>query len=911
VSSGVLSKVRARLAGWLALRVLLTLLAVAGGAALAGLLGDAAFDFSDSTRAGSPWLLGLFVLAVLAVGWWQWRKLDEARMARRFECLEPALGSRLTNAVQLATRPGRSEIEEFLRREAVELGRRSAAELATWPVARRGLQVSAALAGALALGWLAFLLLAGDVWRAVWPRFVDPHGDHPPFSRLHIAVQPGDAEVLYGSQLEVRATAGGRQADKLWLVARSGTNLIRALMFLAQDKTYFQTMANLREPTEYFVTDGAARSRRFPIRIRYTPQITLVEVATEFPSYTGKVARTNKLADEPQAFPADTRVTFRVASNRPLGEGRLALTPVLGGRPTEITLRPAAQPTIVTGAFTLAEPVGFTVSVRDVDGLAGHESRQGRFNVLPDERPRLFVLEPGRDAVATPSIRVPVRVQAQDDYGVTRVVWLRGHNRSLERPFAMQVTLKDSARSVESVGAFDLGRLGVRPGDVIDYYFEAADNYPKGPNVTLSRPFRLQIISNEQYAEVLRRAAARQALFEPYFKTGAWLRRLAERARKLEEKAKTAAEADRAALAKEAAALADELDRYRGELGKLLEAPTLFDVEKAFRNSLAAQQDGVARANKKLKQLAGSGQMDPKALSEVSEALTKLAEAEEQDVTLPADQIARVARLLARADAFVKLAQRQGVIAQMLRRFLDQTEPLTRLEQMEVQELTHQQRRVQEELHELLASLPDLLAQLPAESTFDPLRNDVNQFLKAVEEAKIEPLLADAIQVLAQVDAVTGYGLAQNAADKMDALISKCSSQKPGLAKQCLHFQPSLHQALGNTLDQILAAMGVNSGSGQGGRDGYSLFNENVALYGPNMDLAGTQAGGPDARGGNGARGAARLTGDARDAGLPAPNTAARLRLQPNVKFPLRYRELVGEYFRAIAEEGAGEGATR
>jgi len=51
--------------------------------------------------------------------------------------------------------------------------------------------------------------------------------------------------------------------------------------------------------------------------------------------------------------------------------------------------------------------------------------------------------------------------------------------------------------------------------------------------VTLSRPFRLQIISEAQYAEILKRAAARQALFEPYFKLGAWLQRLAERARTL------------------------------------------------------------------------------------------------------------------------------------------------------------------------------------------------------------------------------------------------------------------------------------------------------------------------------------------------------------------------------------------
>jgi hypothetical protein len=456
-----------------------------------------------------------------------------------------------------------------------------------------------------------------------------------------------------------------------------------------------------------------------------------------------------------------------------------------------------------------------------------------------------------------------------------------------------------------------MDKLGVRPGDVIDYYFEASDNFPKGPNITLSRPFRLQIISEEQYAEILKRAAARQALFEPYFKLGAWLRRLGERARKLEEKSLVATDAEKASLAKVAAELSEELDKYHDELGKLLQPAIMFDVEQAFKAALGAQHTRIGAAKQKLRQLAGNGQFDPKKMREVSDELTAMAGTEQDDVTLPAGQIAEVARVLARADAFVKLAHRQAAIAQMLRRFAGKTDALSRLEQMEVQELAHQQRRVQEELRQMLTSLPDLLAKLPADANFDPLRNDVNGFLKAVEEAKIESLLADASQVLAQLDAATGHGVAQIAAEKMEALISKCASQQPGLAKQCLRFKPSVQQALGNTLEQILAAMGVNSGTGDGGRDGYSLFNEAMALYGPNMELAGAQAGGRADSSQSGARGVEHVAGDARDAGLPQTDTGARLRLQPDAKFPLRYRELVGEYFRAIAEEGAGEGDKR
>ncbi len=36
--------------------------------------------------------------------------------------------------------------------------------------------------------------------------------------------------------------------------------------------------------------------------------------------------------------------------------------------------------------------------------------------------------------------------------------------------------------------------------------------------------------------------------------------------------------------------------------------------------------------------------------------------------------------------------------------------------------------------------------------------------------------------------------------------------------------------------------------------------------------------------------------------GAVPPGTPGRVRLQPDAKFPLKYRDLVGEYFKSIAE---------
>ncbi len=898
MNTGVLTPLRSGLGRWLALRALLAVSGAVGLLALAAVLSDAALDLPENVRVAAPWVLAAAAAAVSFAGLREWRSLSETRLARLFERMDSSLGNRLTNAVQLAQKTGATPVEEFLRRDAVELGRSNAGRLNARSVVRQRLKRAAVFLGGVALAWAGLYLAGTNLLQTVLPRFLDARGDHPPYSRLKIDVTPGRAEVLYGGQIEVRAAVKGRPVDKLWLVARAGTDATRAMMFLAPDKSFFQTLANLRDPTEYFVTDGTARSRRFPVRIRYTPQMTMVEVTETFPEYTSKPARTMKLSDEVQSLPEGTRVRFRVASNRPLKSGALELTPVLGGKAAQVTLKPEAQNTIVSGDFVLNASVAFNLSVRDVGGLDCAEPRRGRFNLLPDERPRLFVLEPGRDAVATPSIRVPVRVQASDDYAVSRIVWLRGFNHSVERPFNMKLTLNGGSQSVESTGAFDLGKLGVRPGDAIDYYFEAADNYPKGPNVVFSRPFRLEIISDEQYQAILRQAAARKALFEPYFKLDAWLKRLAERARALEAKADTS----NATARDDAQALAGQLEKYQQELGKLLRDPAMFDVEQSFRTSLVVQHTRVEQAAAKLKQALGGGQLDPKALRELSDQLNELAQTEEEQVNQPARQIAAVVQLLARADTFVKLAQEQALVARMLRRFSDRTNDLSRVEQMEVQELLHQQRRIQEALHTLLGQLPELLAKVPADAPYDPLRRDVNAFLQAVADARIEDDQKSAADALEVPNTMLGYALAQAAAEKMDRLIARCSAL-PGQGEQCLtaRFQPKLSEpGLGNSVGQILAALGA--GNGQGGGDGYALFNEAVGLYGPNAELAGEQAGGRTDTSRAGGGGVQQLAGDARDSGSPQSDTAGHVRLQPDAKFPLRYRDLVGEYFRAIAE---------
>jgi hypothetical protein len=646
--------------------------------------------------------------------------------------------------------------------------------------------------------------------------------------------------------------------------------------------------------------------------VKLTPRITRLELRAEFPSYTGRPATVEQLKGDALAEPMDkrlprgTRLSFRVRSNRPLASGTLELTPILGGKKTVVTLERTGDCT-VAGSFALAEPVVFTLGVTDTDGIASTAPRHGRVTLLPDRTPRVTVLQPGKHAVATPDVAIPVLVRAEDDYAVTRLIWYRGHNRSAERPRDMALETIRGPAGVEARGAFRLGDLGVKPGDVIEYFFEAVDNYPDGPNLAASRMFRVQVISVAEYDRMLRQAAARKALFETYRKLGDWLRRLAERSEALARKARELEDkgggtpGERAALQKEAEALARDMAEYRKAVAAALKQPELFDIEKLFRQNLREQDKTLAGLHEQLQKAAGQGTPTADALGQIAQGMAGLFRKQQQEVREPLDQLVAVARLIARAQVFVRLAQEQERVVELARRFQDRRDELTLVEQRELEELGRTERRIRGELLKFLDELPDLVAQLPPGAEYDMLRDGVNSFLAGVLAEGIAEELEEATGKFLEHDGVLGAVHARTALEKMNKFISRCKAESMlGMAKQCLKFQPSLAEAMGNTLEQIVASM--NSGSGGSGMDGYSMVANQMALYGPNMELMGEQGGREPATTSAVAGGPGSAADGEPEQELPTPGSPGRVKLQHDARFPLRYRDLVGEYFRAIAE---------
>src|ERR1041384_7593673 len=129
MNTGVLHRLRARLAGWYIARFGLWMLAAVCAMILGAILLDAALDLPDALRAASPWLLAFGLLASTGLAIIRWRAWNEFQVARLFERCNTTLGNRISNAVQLSSQTTSTAMQEYLRQEAVQLGQHAAANL--------------------------------------------------------------------------------------------------------------------------------------------------------------------------------------------------------------------------------------------------------------------------------------------------------------------------------------------------------------------------------------------------------------------------------------------------------------------------------------------------------------------------------------------------------------------------------------------------------------------------------------------------------------------------------------------------------------------------------------------------------------------------------------------------------------
>ncbi len=440
----------------------------------------------------------------------EWTEEEVAvHVERRF----PRLNNELINALQLGVdrkveSPGMVEalvaqaaadVRGYPLRQAVDTRR------ARWMAAAAGVAL-------LALGLWA--TLAFDHFANALQRIIFPGKDIAALGRVRIVeVTPGTTRLNKGADLEVIVRTKGEAAEDLdanlyYQYADGGKALSKPLISLRQD-LYTCRVEDVKTPLGYHVIIGGSQSSQYQVDIVEPPVIVKRSIVYDFPSYTraaGWVDRTDDDTNGDVRAPADTVVTLRFTTNKPIKAGLLQM-----GTGQQPKLKLLEDPKQQEATFVVEKDAVYSVQLEDVDGIANSDQRENKITALRDRTPAVEFKAPAKDIKAGPAESVRLAIGVKDDYGLTelRLVARRGK----DGPQKVIQTWAEFATPREATIPFtwDLASAGekLQSGDELFYYAVALDNHAEltggrevaKPQESKTGEFKITIEDKDKLAE--------------------------------------------------------------------------------------------------------------------------------------------------------------------------------------------------------------------------------------------------------------------------------------------------------------------------------------------------------------------------------------------------------------------------
>ena len=409
------------------------------------------------------------------------RPPGDRQVARYVEERCPELEDRLVSAAGLPA-GGPAPFRALVLRDAARAVRRIALDR-TVPARRLRRALLAAVAAAAVAAVVVFLGSPAlvRIARSAWLHAV-------PFGAA-IEVEPGDARVVAGEPLVIRARLRGTPGEPIRTlpavtVARAGAGPEVLMMRRAGDGYQVEVPA-VRGSFTYHVSAGAVASPDYAVTPIHPPGVERIDVAYRYPEYLGLAARVDTGGDV--HAPEGTAVTVTVVADKPIRSGALRMA---SGAALDLERSGDRR---WAASFDVLRDDSFRVALVDADALTndGDDARYLIRTVI-DRPPEVRIERPGGDREITPLEETVIEARADDDFGVDRFELVYAVAGRDER--AVDLLGARRARDVMATHTLYAESLGVRPGDVVSYYVRARDtNAARPARETRSDIFFLEV----------------------------------------------------------------------------------------------------------------------------------------------------------------------------------------------------------------------------------------------------------------------------------------------------------------------------------------------------------------------------------------------------------------------------------
>ncbi len=908
----------------LSMAVLLSLVGTLLAAAVIYGVADYFLALENRTRMVIGVLLAGVALAWLVISLTRILSLDRAAAARRADELLGDRRQRVLSAWELSESEAlRDAPQDQLYLVDASVGEANQALAAMpWttvaPLRKVGTQFGKLAALALVLG-----LFIASVWAmaaVIAPRIFQPWRDLPPYSPYQFAITPEQPEVLYGDNTEITVEISGAPiVGPVWFMTRDERGeVFRSLCFQEGPEKFSQNLEKVTQAVEVAFGIGKARSEWRSVELLLQPKVALARATLTPPEYSKLPAIEFLVGAEPFEGLKRSKVRLDVVSNRPLEGGTLTIRDAQNAESEQLIEGESTAVDTVSFEWQVENEAHLEVSIRDVRGAVIDEPYRIYQRLRPDQPPELSVEEPPVFMLATPSVKVPVRGSAVDDLGLDRVELVRtvvGYRDRMRRIDSGTMPLR------QEVGEeLDLAALGVAAGDELELYLEAGDTNPTLMGIAASSVARIQVISEKDYAAMLRNKVTVREFSERYRIVDEQLRRLQNVLEALK-----GAPTDPAKLAEARQAAEQTAELLRRLAGDF----AAYDFEQGLIDKAKEMKAMVEAISEQLKK----GSPSPEALAQMLEELG-VSKQEVAQQRKQAEDIAAMAKLMQAAARFSTIVREQGAHERRLQLF--QEGATQRPDAARLKAHGKSQEKIHQSLDAFESQISEAAEGLPESAA--EMKKSALAFLDALRKTRAGEDMQRSVNEAESGNGASSHQFARLARDKLDALLDgsagELGEEGQNFAGMCRGRGEFPGQGdLQTTLEQMLGAIGMRGGNDGFGGAGFSPGGSGVAGGGsvggdsndgyatsgysqldvPMMGPERMHLKSPDSNGLAGSGdGTGKGRGDQQGGEISErqrlqaeADSIARARVEQTERLPEKYRSAVKTYFSAF--EGATE----
>jgi hypothetical protein len=335
-------------------------------------------------------------------------------------------------------------------------------------------------------------------------RLVHPSQDFSEFVKIDFFVSPGNAQIIKGEDIRLRAWVSDSSAQSVSLVMNNQADKTNVTLTKAANDSFEYTIENVRDTLSYYFALKNINSEVYSIFPLERPLLRTLEVHVTPPAYAKIDAYfLDENVGDIHALKG-SKIKLSGLANKNLKSGNIRFEKSETGQLN-------VQGRRIASDFTVWRDDNYSIHLVDENDNKNIAPITYTIQVIPDNYPIVRIVSPGKDIDLGDDMTIPLAIEAEDDFGISQLrlgyqLIPNGEGDVDSSQFAYSpISGFDAGENeLRVLLNWDLSSVDMFPTDVLLYFVDVFDNdNMSGPKRSRSDMYRARFPSlYEMYEDV-------------------------------------------------------------------------------------------------------------------------------------------------------------------------------------------------------------------------------------------------------------------------------------------------------------------------------------------------------------------------------------------------------------------------